>query len=146
MRYINIGRAKHKNNKHCKTFFKEFFDLWIFGECINVLEILRGHRPSQLPWYFYKVTVAVFKFFWWGISGGFLNYKTKNSGAPGWLNQLSGRLQLRSWTHGSWVRAPCPALCWQLRVCSLLPILCLPLSLPLLHSHSASLSLSLSQK
>ena len=40
----------------------------------------------------------------WGISG-----------APGWLSQLCIRLQLRSWSHGSWVHAQCQALCWLLR-------------------------------
>ena len=34
---------------------------------------------------------------------------------PGWLSQLSVLLQLRSWSHGSWVQPPCRALCWQLR-------------------------------
>ena len=62
---------------------------------------------------------------------------------PGWLSWLSGRLQLRSWSHSSWVQAPCQALCWQLGAWSLLPILCLPLSLslPLPCSHSVPLSL-----
>ena len=30
------------------------------------------------------------------------------SGVPGWLSRLSFRLPLRSWSHGLWVRAPCP--------------------------------------
>ena len=51
------------------------------------------------------------------------------SGPPGWLRRSSVRLRLRSWSHGSWVRAPRRALCWQLRAWSLLRILCLPLSL-----------------
>ena len=33
---------------------------------------------------------------------------------PGWLSRLSVCLQLRSSTHGLWVRAPHQALCWQL--------------------------------
>ena len=41
---------------------------------------------------------------------------------PGWLSQLSVQLWLRSWSHGSWVQAPCRALCWQLRAWSLLPL------------------------
>ena len=61
-------------------------------------------------------------------------------GSPGWLSRLSIRLQLRSLSYGSWVRAPRQALCWQFRAWSPLWILCLPLCLPL---HS---SLSLSQK
>ena len=62
-------------------------------------------------------------------------------GAPGWLSQLSVRLQLRSWSYGSWVRAPPRALCWQLRACSLLLTLCLhPLS------SSSDHTLSFSQK
>ena len=55
---------------------------------------------------------------------------------------LSVQLQLRSWSHGSGVRAPPRALCWQFGAGSLLWILCLPLSLPLPHSHSVFLFLS----
>ena len=58
-------------------------------------------------------------------------------GAPGWLSRLGIRLQLRSWSLGSWVQAPHWALCWQLRAWSRLWILCLPLPL------SAPLSLVL---
>ena len=57
--------------------------------------------------------------------------------APGWLGRLGLWLPLRSWSHSSWVWAPCQAL-WQLRACNLLLILCLPLSLPLPHSCSVS--------
>ena len=58
-----------------------------------------------------------------------------------WVAQLvEVRLQLRSWSHGSWVWALCWALCWQLRAGSVLWILCLPLSLPLPQSHSVFLS------
>ena len=66
-------------------------------------------------------------------------------GAPGWLSRLSVRLQLRSWSPASWDEALHWVLCWQPRAWSLLQILCLPVSLPLLHSFSLSLSLSLSQ-
>ena len=62
---------------------------------------------------------------------------------PGLLSQLRVQLQLRSWSHHLWVRTPCQTLCWQLRIWSLLQILCLPLSLPFTHSNSLSLSLSL---
>ena len=62
-------------------------------------------------------------------------------GAPGWLSRLSVRLRLRSWSRGLWVQAPHRALCWQLRAWILLQILCLPLSLTLLHSSSVSLCL-----
>ena len=41
-------------------------------------------------------------------------YKKDFWGAPGWLSQLSARLRVRSWSHCSWVQAPCWALCWQL--------------------------------
>ena len=60
---------------------------------------------------------------------------TKRWGA--WVAQwVKCQLQLRSWSHGLGVQA----LCWQLRVWSLLQILCLPsLSLPLSHSYSVSL-------
>ena len=63
-------------------------------------------------------------------------------GTPGWLSQLSVWLWLRSWSHGSWVQAPCWALCRHLRAWSLLQILCLPLSLTLPCSCSVSLCLS----
>ena len=61
-------------------------------------------------------------------------------GAPGWLSRLGIWLQLRSWSHSSWARAPCWALCWQLRAWNLLRILCLPLSLPLPCSCFVSIS------
>ena len=57
------------------------------------------------------------------------------------VSQLSVRLQLRSWSHNPWVRAPRRALCGQLGAWGLLPILCLPLSLPLPYSCSVSLCL-----
>ena len=63
-------------------------------------------------------------------------------GAPGWLSRLGIWPRPRSWSHGSWVRDPHRALCWQLRAWSLLWILCFPLSLPLPYSHSVSLCLS----
>ena len=76
------------------------------------------------------------------ISGKVLLGKKK---ADAWVAQSVKRpLQLRSWSHGSWVWAPHWALCWQLEVWSLLRILCLPLPLPF--RYSCSLSLSLSQK
>ena len=67
--------------------------------------------------------------------------KQKPSGAPGWLSRLSVRIQLRSGSHGSWVRAPVrlcadgsePGACFRV---------CVSLSLPL----PCSLSVSLSQK
>ena len=74
-----------------------------------------------------------------------INKILKNLGVPEWFNRLSVRLRLRSWSHGSWVRAPHWALCWQLGAWSLLRILCLPLSLSAL-PHTCSLSLSLSFK
>ena len=80
------------------------------------------------------------------LRGGYSWQRQSNwaRGAPGWLSRLSVRLQLRSWSHGWWVRALCQALCWQLRVWNLLWILCLPLplSLPLPHLCSVCLSLS----
>ena len=66
--------------------------------------------------------------------------KPQARGAPGWLSWLSIPLGLRSWSHGLWVRAPCWTLCWQLRAWSLLQILCLPLSTPLLLMLCVSLS------
>ena len=63
--------------------------------------------------------------------------KLKNNGVPGWLSQLSVQLQLRSWSCGFWVQAPCWALCSQLRTSSLLQILSPSLCLP----HSCFVSL-----
>ena len=68
--------------------------------------------------------------------------KVTRRGALGWLSRLSIRLQLRSWPHGPWVPAPHSALCWQLKVWSLLGIRCFPLALPLPHLRSVSVSLS----
>ena len=59
-------------------------------------------------------------------------------GVPGWLSLLSVWLQLRSWSHGSWVWAPSQALCWQLRAWILLQIL----SPSLCTSPACTLSLS----
>ena len=64
-------------------------------------------------------------------------FKNLKGGAPGWLSRLSIRLQLRLWSCGSWVQAPHQA--WQLRVWSLLWILCVCLSLPLPYSYSVSI-------
>ena len=52
------------------------------------------------------------------------------NGAPGWLSRLSVQLRPRSWSSGSWVRAPRQALCWQLRAWSLPWILSPSLSAP----------------
>ena len=70
--------------------------------------------------------------------------KKLSHGARGWLSQLSLRLQLRSWSHGLWVRTLYRALCWQLKAWSLLLILCLPLSAP--PQHALCLSLPLKNK
>ena len=59
-------------------------------------------------------------------------------GVPGWLSWLSIRLPLRSWSQSLWVRAPCQALCWQLRAWCLLLILCLPLCSSPAHAVSVS--------
>ena len=67
--------------------------------------------------------------------------KARSTGAPAWLSRLGVWLQLRSWSHSSWVQALCRALCWQLRAWRLLRILCLPLSLSL-----PACTLSLSKK
>ena len=64
------------------------------------------------------------------------------TGVPGCLSQLSVWLRIRSWSHSLWVPALHQALCWQLGAWSLLQILCLLLSLPLLCSCSVSLCLS----
>ena len=54
---------------------------------------------------------------WWSKDGWkyFATFPVKKwgLGAPGWLSQLSHRLRLRSWSHGSWVWAPHRALCCQ---------------------------------
>ena len=63
-------------------------------------------------------------------------------GTPGWLSRLSFWLRFRSRSPGLWIQAPCWAQCWQLGAWSLLPVLCLPFSLPLPCLHSVSFSLS----
>ena len=73
------------------------------------------------------------------------SYKQNPPRAPGWLSRLGDQLQLRSWSHSSWVQALHRALCWQLRTWTLPWILCLPCSLPLPCSLSLSLSLCVSK-
>ena len=60
----------------------------------------------------------------------------------GWFSELGIQLQLRSWFHGSWVRALRRALSWQLRARSLLRILCPSLSAPPLFTLCLCLSLT----
>ena len=67
-----------------------------------------------------------------------LTIKSIQPRAPGWLSQLSIQIQLRSWSHSSWVQGLHRALCWQLRPWSLLQILCLPLSLCPSPTHALS--------
>ena len=64
--------------------------------------------------------------------------KTKQRGA-GVAQSVKCPTSARSRSHGPWVRAPRQALGWWLRAWSLLPILCLPLSLPLPRSWSVYL-------
>ena len=103
------------------------------------------HKPLTLIWksekYSYNLSAMFFNLTvtWLRLSKTHGRYSIY-PGAPGWLSQLSLRLQLRSWSHSSWVWAPHQALCWQLRAWSLLRILCLPLSPPLPCLHSVSLS------
>ena len=60
------------------------------------------------------------------------NLKQKPSGAPGWLSRLSVQIQLRSGSHGSWVRAPVglcadgsePGACFRVCVSLSLPLPC----------------------
>ena len=67
----------------------------------------------------------------WGVHMcAYINTHIKGQGAPGWLSLWEVLLWLRSWSHGSWVRVPQRALCWQLGAWSLLQILCLPFSCP----------------
>ena len=73
--------------------------------------------------------------------GGLLWGVTENTwGAPRWFSWLSVWLQLKSWSHGSWIQALQWSLCWQLRAWRLLQIPCPPFSLLLPHlcarSHS----------
>ena len=53
-------------------------------------------------------SVSQFFLFWWHI----VCLLKVIYGAPGWLSWISVRLELRSWSHGSWVQAPRQALCW----------------------------------
>ena len=64
--------------------------------------------------------------------------KWRGRGARGWLSRLSVWHQLRSWSHSSWVRAPCKALCWRLGACFWF---CVSLSLCPSPAHSLSFSL-----
>ena len=88
-----------------------------------------------LHWYIHMSTYSHTKMNTWALVHAFWSHCSL-------LSQFSVQLRLRSWSHGLWVRVPRQALCWQLRGCSLLQALCLPLSLPLPCSHSVSLSLS----
>ena len=65
------------------------------------------------------------------------------SGLPGRLRQLSVWLRLRSWSRGSWVRAPHRALCWQPGACF---GFCISRSLCPSPTRTLSLSLSVSWK
>ena len=68
-----------------------------------------------------------------------LSFKTNKHGGA-WVAQSVRRLTSAQVTISwSWVRAPHRAPCWHLRAWSLLPILCLPLSLLLPFLHSVSL-------
>ena len=92
----------------------------------------RTYRHTFLPWAFPPL---------WPNLMRTSCFKTAVIRAPGWLSRLSVRLQLRSPSRSPWVWAPSRALGWRLRAWNLLPILCLPLSLPLPHSCSVSLCL-----
>ena len=62
-------------------------------------------------------------------------------GVSGWLGQLNVWFQLRSWSQGSWVRAPSQALCWWCRAYLEFSLsLSLSLSLPLPNLRSFSVS------
>ena len=110
-------------------------------------ELLLTQHPAStsikiLAYFIYSPS----KTFGWSIWSYMLQYlslkKYSFMGVPGRLSRLSVRLQLRSWSHGLWIRAPRQALCRQLRAWSLLLILGLPLSLLLPHPHFVSLCLS----
>ena len=92
---------------------------WMDAEKMSSLSHVFGRkhrRPTEITWATYVVE-NVFM------------HTLKNRGVPRWLSWLSVQLWLRSWSHGSWVRAVRRALCWQLGAWSLLPILCFPLFL-----------------
>ena len=88
-------------------------------------KVWRYRRGSKLLVYFFK--------------------KSGHSGAPGWLSRLSFRVRLRTWPHGSWVRAPHWALCWQLGAWILLQILSPSLSGPSPLKLACSLSLKINK-
>ena len=90
-------------------------------QAVGLLE--EGHRASNHLWLDYIVFP-----------------QNSHTGAPGWLGRLGVALQLRSWSHGSWLWVPRQALCWQLRAWILLQMLCLPLSAPPLFVLCLSLS------
>ena len=97
---------------------------------------IRGH--------FLKWNCIYFGLWWWRVHSLSIGKETvfKNGiGVPGWLSQLSTRLQLRSWSHGSWVWAPHRALGCQHRAHVG------PSDPPSLHlHHTCALSLSLKNK
>ena len=118
----------------CFTCCIHYAFLFLFSSSSHFFELIKYFSFFFLL--MFQQVCILSQFFNWSTFG-----LTHILGAPGWpqsVNQI--QLQLRSWSHGLWVRASCQALCWQLRAWSQLQILCLPFSVPP-HSHSVCLSL-----
>ena len=118
----------------------------IMDKSINCVLQLLDLNPTSITYFLWDLGQVKLSLPVYGT--GIINSSTSRrlnklfQGVPGWLSWLSVQLQLRSWSHDSWVQAPHQALCWHLKAWSLLRILCLCLSLPL----PCSCSVSLSQK
>ena len=83
---------------------------WVLEPCVGL------HPGSAEPaWHFLSLCPSPTHVLSLSLK---LNLKKLLSyGAPEWLSQLSIRLRLRSWSHGSWVQAPSGVLSWQCRAC-----------------------------
>ena len=128
-----------------KLYVQDYWRIFCWGKkASNLNSHLKKERQNKL-----------FMFIWTGLQIQSLSssmctnveplvkyVKWEEQGVPGWLSRLSVWLQLRSWSRSLWVPAPCQALSWALRAWSLLPILCLHLSLCPFPACSQSVCLS----
>ena len=97
-------------------------------------------QPEEMSGHHNLVVLVGVRHLWVEI-GREQTFRNTNIGAPGWLSKLSIQLQLRSWSHGSWVRDTRWALCWQLRAWSCFGF-CVLLSVSLCPSPVRALSRS----
>ena len=118
---------------HAKPWNKESFTLLTPSHHLQTfefqIEFKKGNASQlwlciRLIWGWFKTKILVI----WG--------------APGWLSRLSIRLQLRSWSHGSWFPARVGLCADKLGAWSLLWILCVCVSLWPSPTHAFSFSVS----